>query len=49
MVRITIASRSDIEDLSAIEIQTLLRKAGVQVSRVRISRLSEKQYRQALA
>ena len=49
MVRITITSKSDIENMSAIEIQTLLRKAGVQVSRVRVTRLSEKQYRQAIS
>ena len=48
-MRITVVCKDQVENVSAAEIQAVLREAGYQVERVRVHRLSSKEYEQAIA
>lgn len=48
MIRISVVSKDQIENVSAAAVQAVLREAGLGAERVRVTRISSKQYEQAI-
>lgn len=48
-IKITVHADNDIENVSAREIQDLLRVEGISARRTQVKRLTDKQYRKGLA
>lgn len=48
MIRITAYATNDVDDVSSLDAMKVLQKAGIQAKRVKVTKVSQKQYDKAM-